>query len=256
MNYLATLQRVKNLTALSNNVDSKMIDPYMRSAQVLKMQPNLGVRFQDEILAELATEVSIAAATATNPVVVTTDANHGFTTGDSVYIADATGMVGINGQWTITVTGLTTFELDGLDGTLFPAYNAGTATVLRMSAANVALMPYIEVAYAWWVLRDAMPFIWMHITNSTMLMQGVGHGRGIGGEGGTPASPSDMKWMVQNAQNLAEAYTNDMLKFLACNSSDYPTWAACCTNSDFIERDRTGTVHLRRDGFKKRMLGA
>jgi hypothetical protein len=52
MNYLATLQRVKNLTAISNNVDSKMIDPYMRSAQVLKMQPNLGVKFQDEILAE------------------------------------------------------------------------------------------------------------------------------------------------------------------------------------------------------------
>lgn len=246
--YLATVQQIKNLTAMSNNVADKMIDPYLDSAQVFKMKANLGHVFMNSLLDQLATEIAVSTATATNPVVVTTDGNHGFTTGDSVYIEGATGMDELNGQFTITVTGLTTFELDGLDGTLFAAYNSGTATVMRMPAANVTLMPYVRKAYAWWVLRDAMPFIWMHVTNSTLTIQGIGGSRGIGGEGGTAATASDMKWMQASAQNMAEGYSNDMIKFLSCNSSDYPEWVACCTgvNGSVINSSRHGA-------FKKKL---
>lgn len=248
--YLATVQQIKDLTAISNNVDSKMINPYLDTAQVMKMKPNLGHVFMESLLAQLATEIAVSTASATNPVVITTDGNHGFATNDSVYVQGATGMTGINGQWTITVTGLTTFRLNGLDGSAFPAYNAGTATVTRMPAANVALMPYVRKAYAWWVLRDAMPFIWMHVTNSTLSIQGVGGNRGIGGEGGTPASASDMKWMQASAQNIAEGYSHDMIKFLSCNSADYPEWVTCCTGVDGVQ---VGMLGISGRGFKKKL---
>jgi hypothetical protein len=253
--YLATIAQVKELTAISDNVAEKHITPYLETAQVLKMKPNLGIVFMDELLAQIATEVSISAATAANPVEVTTDAAHGFATGDSVYVDGATGMDGINGQWTITVLTTTTFELDGLDGTAFDPYDAGTATAMRMPAVNVTIMPVVRVAFAWWVLRDAMPFIWMHITNSTILTQGIGSSRGVGGEGGTPATGADMRWMQQNAQNLAEAYTNDLLRYMSLNSQDYPSWSASCTNIDWVEKGRDGSVILKRNGFKKRFLG-
>lgn len=227
-----------------------MLNPYLDTAQVMKMKPNLGHLFMQSLLTQLATEIAVSTATATNPVVVTTDGNHGFTTGDSVYVEGATGMTGINGQWTITVTGLTTFRLDGLDGSAFPAYNLGTATVTRMSAANVALMPYVRKAYAWWVLRDAMPFIWMHVTNSTLVQQGIGGSRGIGGEGGTPATAGDMKWMQANAQNIAEGYSSDMLKFLSCNSADYPEWITCCTGVDGLQVGMNGAIQ---GAYKKKI---
>src|SRR5690349_14888113 len=145
--YLATIAQIKELTAISGNNADKFIVPYLDTAQVLKMKPNLGQVFMDELLSQLATEVSVSAATATNPVALTTDSPHGYSTSDSVYVEGATGMTGINGQWTITVTGANTFQLNGLNGSAFAAYNAGTATVMRMSAANVTLMPMVRKAF-------------------------------------------------------------------------------------------------------------
>jgi hypothetical protein len=65
-----------------------------------------------------------------NPAEVTTAVNHGFSTGDQVAIINIQGYTPvaastpiINGQvFSITVTGLNTFTLDGLDGTLYNAY--------------------------------------------------------------------------------------------------------------------------------------
>lgn len=67
-----------------------------------------------------------------NPAQVTTSVNHGYTTGQSVTIINVQGYAPIlastpiiNGQvFTITVTGLNTFTLDGLDGALYFPYSS------------------------------------------------------------------------------------------------------------------------------------
>jgi len=62
-----------------------------------------------------------------NPAVVTTDAAHGLTTGDSIRIMDMTaGMVEVNNiQTTATVLSTTTFQLDNIDSTAFTTYTGG-----------------------------------------------------------------------------------------------------------------------------------
>lgn len=67
-----------------------------------------------------------------NPAQVTTATNHGFTTGQSVAIINVNGYTPIaastpvlNGQvFVITVTGLNTFTLNGLNGALYNAYTS------------------------------------------------------------------------------------------------------------------------------------
>lgn len=71
------------------------------------------------------------AATITNvtqgsPAVVTTSAAHTFVTGEQVTITGVVGMTELNGNtYTITVTGGSTFSLDGVDSTGFGAYVSG-----------------------------------------------------------------------------------------------------------------------------------
>jgi len=54
---------------------------------------------------------SIASSTNASPIVVTTSAAHGYTTGDTVYITGHLVNTAANGSWTIIVTGGTTFSL-------------------------------------------------------------------------------------------------------------------------------------------------
>ncbi len=64
--------------------------------------------------------------------VVTTTANHGYSTGDKVYIVSVGGMTQVNNEiFTITVTGLATFQLN-IDTTTYGAYTAG-GTVGRIA---------------------------------------------------------------------------------------------------------------------------
>ena len=71
------------------------------------------------------------AATITNvtqgsPAVVTTSAAHTFVTGEQVTITGVVGMTELNGNtYTITVTGASTFSLDGVDSTGYGAYTSG-----------------------------------------------------------------------------------------------------------------------------------
>lgn len=233
--FLVGIDDVKRITAVTQNVDAKHIQPYLKTAQQLRMMPHLGLVFVQSITAAIATRNVIASATQANPVVITTDTAHGFATGNSINVADATGMEGINGQHTITVLTSTTFELDGLDGTAFPAYNAGTAAAMKMSAADAALLPYLQDACAWWVVRDAIPFIYMHITNSTIVVQGIASASGrFGGDGGTAIDSKGMQWMVQNCQNIAEGFTRILLDFLSIHSADYPLWVQSCTVSSSL----------------------
>lgn len=224
---IITIEQVKTITAVTANVDPTTIRPHVQVAQMLNMMPLLGKQLMDLLLSELATTSIVSAATAANPVVVSTPTAHGYTTGHSIHISGATGMTGINGQWTITVLSPTTFELDGLDGTGFAAYNVGTASVVKMSLVNVMLMPYVWNVAAWHVLSRAVPFIWATITNSGIIT----HGQNKNGLGsvGAPVAASDMKWYKQECENTANAYEQVLYEFMFTNSADYPLWQPACT---------------------------
>lgn len=61
---------------------------------------------------------TITGITLSNPISVTTDAAHGFLTGDKVRFRNVVGTTELNGNdYTITKTGSTTFTLDGINGT-------------------------------------------------------------------------------------------------------------------------------------------
>ena len=67
----------------------------------------------------------IIGATNAAPIAITTPTPHGLVTGQSVSLNAVGGNVAAIGAWTITVTGLTTFTLNGSDGTLSGAYTGG-----------------------------------------------------------------------------------------------------------------------------------
>lgn len=75
----------------------------------------------------------VASVTAATPCQITTSSSHGFTTGNSVLIGGAAGITSINGVFTATVTGATTFTLDGhaCAGT----YTANSAHVVLNTAS-------------------------------------------------------------------------------------------------------------------------
>ena len=73
---------------------------------------NLYMRVYKDGGAVIEATKAISATTRDTPVAVTT-ATHGYTTGDEIYIA-GTGIPALDGKfWVITVTGVTTFTLDG-----------------------------------------------------------------------------------------------------------------------------------------------
>lgn len=67
---------------------------------------------------------AITGVSQTNPATVTTELTHGLSSGTSVAISGAQGMTGINGTWSITVTGLNTFTV-GYKASGAPAYTSG-----------------------------------------------------------------------------------------------------------------------------------
>jgi hypothetical protein len=75
----------------------------------------------------LDTAINISAITNANPAAVTTAINHGYTTGDQVIISSVSGMTEINSisAYTITVTGLNSFTLNGVNSLGFGTYTSG-----------------------------------------------------------------------------------------------------------------------------------
>lgn len=71
---------------------------------------------------------TVSAATNTSPIAITNSAQHGYTTGQIVTITGAVGNTAANGTWVITVTGLTTFTLNGSTGN--GTYTGGGVTYL------------------------------------------------------------------------------------------------------------------------------
>lgn len=69
---------------------------------------------------------TISAITQASPPVVTSTAAHGLADGDVVRITGAGGMTEVNGKtFIVNVTGASTFELLGVDGTGYGAYTSG-----------------------------------------------------------------------------------------------------------------------------------
>lgn len=246
MTYLATIQQIKDLTAITDNVDPKHLAAAMLTAHDLRMQAVLGPLFIDALTAQIATEIVIVAATNALPVEVTTDGLHGFATGDSIYIQGATGEA-IDGQYTITVTSPTAFELDGLDGTALGIYDTGTATAMRMPAVNVAIMPLVRKVYAWWTFKDATPYMVAHVVNAGYMQQN-GRSTGFGGDGGVQISQKEMARYINQAETTADAYQRQLLALWVCNKVDYPLWKPACTLIDSsLERLASHPEHVNVD---------
>lgn len=71
---------------------------------------------------------TIEAATAADPVVITTTANHGLANGDTILITDVAGMVELNDNtYVISAAAADSLTLTGIDGTGFTAYTSGGA---------------------------------------------------------------------------------------------------------------------------------
>ena len=66
--------------------------------------------------ADDSTANQISGATDATPIVITTAAAHGLSSGNRVAIARVGGNVAANGSWQITVLSSTTFELDDSEG--------------------------------------------------------------------------------------------------------------------------------------------
>lgn len=84
------------------------------------------------------TTANISGATSANPIVFTTSASHGWSTGDSVLFASLPGSFGtsLNGQTkTITVTDGTHFSV-AVDGSAFPAYTSGGTATRQSGTAS------------------------------------------------------------------------------------------------------------------------
>lgn len=79
---------------------------------------------------------TITAATAANPVVVTCAA-HPFTNGQTVCIRDVVGMTELNGRkFTVANKATNTFELSGVDGSAYTAYQSGGTARLVVTAVS------------------------------------------------------------------------------------------------------------------------
>ncbi len=85
---------------------------------------------------------TITNATQTNPCEITSN-GHGLSNGNQVTINSVQGMTELNGNtYTITVTGVNTFTLNGVDSTGFSAYTGG-GTWTFASSSNFGTINYV-----------------------------------------------------------------------------------------------------------------
>ena len=89
----------------------------------------------------LAGAITVTDITQTNPAVVTMSGSHLLLTGDKVVIESLTGMVELNGVFTVTQTGGTTFELDNTDTSDYAAWSLGGTTIFNGIVATSSDVP-------------------------------------------------------------------------------------------------------------------
>lgn len=97
----------------------------------------------------LYTTVNISAVALTNPCAITTAAPHGYTTGDQVFISNVGGTTELNvlTVFTITVTGVSTFTLDGINATTYTTYTSG-GTVQKVAGTINYTTGAVSVTFA------------------------------------------------------------------------------------------------------------
>lgn len=83
--------------------------------------------------ADNSTANQITGATDATPIVITTAAAHGLSSGNKVAITRVGGNVAANGNWTITVLSSTTFSLDTSEG---DGTYTGSGRVYRLVASH------------------------------------------------------------------------------------------------------------------------
>ncbi len=95
----------------------------------------------DYTLDELNRRITITSNTLANPTVVTSQKPHGLTTGDKIFVSGSNSTPTIDGERTVTVTGLSTFTIPvnvsvaGTAGTFIKANtNAGGSGYLQVTA--------------------------------------------------------------------------------------------------------------------------
>lgn len=107
----------------------------------------------EESLAGLNTTTrSISAATQANPCAITTTVNHGYSTGDTVWIDGVVGMTQLNKrEFVITVTGVATFTLNDVDASAYTAWSSGGSVNrtfgITTAAATLTSSAFIDVAW-------------------------------------------------------------------------------------------------------------
>lgn len=86
-----------------------------------------------------STGLVVQAASNASPIAITTPGNHGYSTGESVFIKNATGNTAANGNWKITKTGPKTFTLNGSTGN--GTYTANSGITFANIVQTVILGP-------------------------------------------------------------------------------------------------------------------
>lgn len=118
------------------------------SLEAIGRLSEIGLKFDngDLVTRALFKKLGVSGATQTNPVRITTSANHGLVTGDEVHLDNLGGMVELNDRdFTITVFDADEFDLDGEDGTGHTAYTSGGDAwlVLTKTTGEVVQTNYV-----------------------------------------------------------------------------------------------------------------
>lgn len=145
---------------------------------------------------------AITDATNATPIVVTTAAAHGLTTGDNLTIELVQGNTATNGTWLVTVTGATTFSLNGSEGD--GAYIAATGqwwtNVSFVTGAQRPSTVFTVVVQTQWDASTGTPLLTLEPTASIFSAQDAGTANRE--TLGTPAVTDGMILLHDNRQNV------------------------------------------------------
>jgi hypothetical protein len=111
------------------------------SAQVIRVDGNIYGNNQGVFDTGAPDARTITSTTNTSPISMVTSAAHGYTTGDSILQA-STGVTAANGTFTITVTGATTYTLNGTTGTTSSTGGTSTPQNRKGVALNIGVYSY------------------------------------------------------------------------------------------------------------------
>lgn len=224
---------LKTVTAITSNVQADKVAPHIQTAQKLYIDKLIRPTYADTFKTAIDGQQLLSGVSATNPTEITTETDHGWTTGQRVQIWGNETITAINGGFTITVTGTDTFTLDGVDGTGFPAFIPGKATVMQLSDVLFELLQDIKEPLAFWAFYVSIPFLWMSFKEVGMIKQSGDP------DSSTSASQKEMEFFRANIQTTANAFSSPIEHRLKCNPSTYPEWHDDCKLDEVSSKPKT-----------------